>query len=416
VAAGPPVASLYDENHPARFWRIVSQPEPSPPAWAAAIRAAAVELPEAARAAGDSWQSLLAQTLGEGQFGDRHWRLSAAKRLYYILKPLVPRRVTRTLRRASRAPANTDFPLDWPAETRYARFQWAIVGHLLAGPQQPNFRVIHFWPDDRQFALVLTHDVETAGGQAFVRAVADLEASYGFRSSFNFVPDRYPVDRQLLGELRERGFEIGVHGLKHDGKLFRSYAEFMRRAERINHYGRDFGAVGFRAPLTHRNPLWMQALDVDYDLSFFDTDPFEPIPGGTMSLWPFIMGRFVELPYTLVQDYTLTEVLQETTARVWLEKVEVIQAYSGMALALTHPDYLRSDTTWRVYDDFLRAMSRRGDYWHALPRDVARWWRARMVATSAATLPGAVERTIGEPAGPDRVPVATRPANAQRSK
>ena len=73
----------------------------------------------------------------------------------------------------------------------------------------------------------------------------------------------------------------------------------------------EFGAVGFRAPLTIRNPEWMQALNIEYDLSFFDTDPFEPIPGGTMSIWPFFTGHFVELPYTLVQDYTLVSVLGE---------------------------------------------------------------------------------------------------------
>ena len=32
----------------------------------------------------------------------------------------------------------------------------------------------------------------------------------------------------------------------------------------------------------------MQALEIEYDLSFFDTDPCEPIPGGTMSIWPFL--------------------------------------------------------------------------------------------------------------------------------
>ena len=45
----------------------------------------------------------------------------------------------------------------------------------------------------------------------------------------------------------------------------------------------------------------MRHLEIEYDLSFFDTDPFEPIPGGTMSIWPFFIGHFVELPYTLAR-------------------------------------------------------------------------------------------------------------------
>jgi hypothetical protein len=235
-----------------------------------------------------------------------------------------------------------------------------------------------FWPQGRLFALVLTHDIETEKGQAFVRAVADLEEGLGFRSSFNFIPERYPLDRDLMRELRQRGFEIGVHGLKHDGKLFDNQTEFARRAERINQHLREFEAVGFRAPLTIRNPEWMQALDIEYDLSFFDTDPYEPLAGGTMSIWPFTIGRFVELPYTLVQDITLSTVLGMETPSLWLDKVDFIERYHGMALINTHPDYLRDEKNWQIYADFLGAMTERADRWDALPCDAARWWRARL--------------------------------------
>jgi len=135
-----------------------------------------------------------------------------------------------------------------------------------------------FWPAGQRFAFVITHDVETKEGQAYVRAVADLDESFGFRSSFNCVPERYRLDHELITDLRERGFEIGVHGLRHDGKLFNSHAGFMRRAERINVHLKELDAVGFRSPLTLRNPDWMQALEIKYDLSFFDTDPYEPMP------------------------------------------------------------------------------------------------------------------------------------------
>ena len=202
----------------------------------------------------------------------------------------------------------------------------------------------------------------------------------GFRSSFNFVPERYSIDQSLVDELKERGFEVGIHGLKHDGKLFISRDEFERRAKLINNYLKTLGAVGFRAPLTHRHPEWMQILDIEYDLSFFDTDPYEPIPGGTMSLWPFIVGRFVELPYTLIQDYTLTSILGETSPRLWLEKVDFINEYHGMALLNSHPDYLKDPNSFKIYTKFLEAMKNNGEYWHALPRDVARWWRVRAEA------------------------------------
>ena len=334
--------------------------------------------------------TLTALILGEGQFGPRHWQLSLPKRIYYNLKPHLPRPITRLLRQLYHQPSRNSFLLNWPIEDRYARFLWNVLKQLMMFSGYSETSFVHFWPDGHRYALVLTHDIEMADGQTFVRQVADLEESLGFRSSFNFVPERYSLDYVLMQELRQRGFEIGVHGLKHDGRLFNSYDEFMRRAERINHYLKEFGAVGFRAPLTHRQPEWMQALEIEYDLSFFDTDPFEPIPGGTMSIWPFQLGHFVELPYTLVQDYTLTAVLGETTPRLWLQKLEFLKKYFGMALLNTHPDYLREPLNWRVYKEFLEAVKNGGDYWHALPRDVARWWRVRSASNIDALPEGAV--------------------------
>jgi peptidoglycan/xylan/chitin deacetylase (PgdA/CDA1 family) len=389
----PTAPDLYRANIPSRFWRVTA-PEATAAQWDAAVREAATELPATARAGGDDVESLLYHTLGEGQFGPDHWRLSPFKRLYYAIKPVLPRPLTRRLRQVYGKTTQASLALSWPIELRYARFQWDLIQRLVRLMGIPELRFIQFWPDGHAFAFVLTHDVETAEGQAYVRAVADLDARYGFRSSFNFVPERYALDYQLIDELRARGFEIGIHGLKHDGKLFTSRAAFLRKAERINRALKQLNAVGFRAELTHRHPEWMQALEIEYDASFFDTDAYEPIHGGTMSLWPFVLGRFVELPYTLAQDYTVTEVLQETTPRLWLEKVDVIRGYSGMALLNTHPDYLRSPRTWLVYEDLLRAMQGRSDYWHALPREVARWWRARDAAPSVAQLPRAVEGRV----------------------
>lgn len=382
--------NLFSANTPANFWRcLVDLTEEQ---WQSAVRAATPVLPLPCRS--DSVDRLLETVLGEGQFGIDHWRLSPTQRLYYALKPVLPRSLTRKLRLLYSVPTRVNASLGWPIEDRYVCFQWKVMRHLIHITGQSTLPFIHFWPKGHRFALVLTHDVETAKGQAHVRRVADLEARLGFRSSFNFVPERYSVDSELLQELRERGFEIGVHGLTHDGKLFLSEDEFTRRAERINNYLRDLAAVGFRAPLVHRQPEWMQALEIEYDLSFFDSDPFQAMHGGTMSIWPFEIGHFIELPYTLIQDYALSAVLGETTPRIWLQKVDFIERYRGMVLVNTHPDYLVNAVTWNVYAEFLQIMKERGGYWHALPRDVAHWWRARSHAVAGASLPDAVRGKV----------------------
>jgi hypothetical protein len=380
------MTNLFLSNTPVNLWRcLVDLTEEQ---LQLAVKAAApfLQFPDL----DNNIDNLLQAVLGEGQFGPNHWRLSPTKRFYYSIKPFLPRSLTLILRRLYSVPAHTSFPLRWPIEDRYVQFQWEIVQKLLQITGRVSFQFVHFWPYGHRFAFVLTHDIETAAGQAHVRMVADLEEGLGFRSSFNFVPERYRVDHGLMQELRVRGFEIGVHGLKHDGKLFRSKAEFIRRSERINDYLKEFGAVGFRAPLTHRQPEWMQLLEIEYDSSFFDTDPYEPMPGGTMSIWPFTIGRFVELPYTLVQDYTLTTVLKEKTPHIWLKKIDFIRDHCGMALLNTHPDYLKAPDVWRVYVNFLEDMIKMNDCWHALPRDVARWWQARAAVESLESLPGAV--------------------------
>ncbi len=378
--------SLWSSNTTAHFWRCETAISDSE--WEAAIRKATPVLGLTVPPA--DTETLLALVLGEAQFGPDHWRLGLVKRLYYMLKPVLPRTVTKALRQLYRTPAEALCALHWPIEDRYPHFQWQVMRELLRLAGQPEIPFIHFWPEGHRFAVALTHDVERAEGQMFVRAVADLDSRYGFRSSFNFVPEGYVVDRRLMCELRERGFEIGVHGLKHDGRLFDSQTGFMRQARAINRYLKEWGAVGFRSPLMMRNPEWMQALEIEYDLSFFDTDPFEPIPGGTMSIWPFFVGRFVELPYTLVQDYTLVSILREQTPDLWLQKIDFIERFCGMALLNTHPDYLRNPRFWEIYEQFLRAMKIRGGYWQALPCEVAKWWRLRAQALSSEMIAGGV--------------------------
>jgi len=366
------------ENQPWDFWRLLD-PRIRPEDWTDAIRGATrclEGLP--AVECGTEPHRVAADILNEIQFGPKHWHLSRLKQLYYrFVRPLLPDFLRTGLRTLILSRQRNGCRLNWPIEDRYVRFQFETVARLMAKRHLNSISYVSFWPAGKQFAFVLTHDIEAGDGQSYAREIAALEERYGFRSSFNFVPEKYRVDLDLIAELKERGFEVGVHGLKHDGRLFSSKAVFDASAKRINRYLKEWNVVGFRSPMTHRNPQWMQALEIEYDLSFFDTDPYEPMAGGTMSIWPFMMGRFVELPYTLCQDHTLMITLAERTPRLWLEKVEFIRRCRGLALLNAHPDYLRDPGRRAIYETFLKSMSERSDYWHALPREAARWWRAR---------------------------------------
>ena len=210
-----------------------------------------------------------------------------------------------------------------------------------------------------------------------IEQIADLEERLGFRSSWNIVPHKYPIDAGLLRDLQSRGFEIGIHGYNHDGKLFTSRSVFDSRVPEINAALDAFEAVGFRAPMVHRNLEWLQSLHVKYDASCFDADPYQAMPGGVGSVWPFIAGRFVELPYTLPQDHTLFIALNERDSSIWERKLDYIAQLGGIALFITHPDYLDSDLRIDAYRRLFEKAGETDGMWHALPHEVSRWWRER---------------------------------------
>lgn len=254
------------------------------------------------------------------------------------------------------------------------------------------------WPDGKKFAVVLTHDVESAVGLRKCRSLLDLEVSMGFRSAFNFIPEGdYEVTADLRQEMVQAGFEVGVHDLKHDGKLFDSWSRFRTSAARINEYVQKWGATGYRSGFMQRNLDWLHELDIRYDSSTFDTDPFEVQPDGAGTIFPFWIetpvsrpsgtgaggkrGGYVELPYTLPQDSTLFLVFRHTSPETWIRKADWVAAKGGMILVNVHPDYMRfadEAPSARTYPaDFYRQLLQHlrekyaGQYWQALPKEVA---------------------------------------------
>ena len=116
-------------------------------------------------------------------------------------------------------------------------------------------------------------------------------------ASFQIVPeDRYEVSQEFLDSIRGRGFEINVQNLNHDGRLYNDRSEFARRAEKINEYGRRFGASGFRSAILYRRQEWYSDLDFSYDMSVPNSGHLEPQRGGCCTVMPYFVGKILELP------------------------------------------------------------------------------------------------------------------------
>jgi peptidoglycan/xylan/chitin deacetylase (PgdA/CDA1 family) len=301
--------------------------------------------------------------------------LSLKHKLYYPIKPYIPRGLQIFFRNKLARWQRVTVKGLWPIDERAAvpPLQW------------------RGWPEQKRFALVLTHDVESAKGVNRCLKLADLEERHGFRSSFNFVAEDYYTPREMRTELVSRGFEVGLHGLSHDCSLFRSRDSFTKQSLVINRYLREWGCVGFRSPAMHRNLIWLHDLDIEYDASTFDTDPFEPNPEGVHTIFPFMIEKrgtpssYVELPYTMTQDFTLYVILGEKNTDIWKRKLSWIADYGGMALLLTHPDYMalnvegpdKYEYDASLYEELLIHIKElyQGAYWHVLPKDMARFWK-----------------------------------------
>ncbi|TMJ94025.1 MAG: hypothetical protein E6G67_10695 [Actinobacteria bacterium] len=301
---------------------------------------------------------------------------TAARRSYYAVRPLIPRGVQLALRRRfRRVQEQAVFPR-WPVETALHDLCRLLLGFVdeIAGERVPRLAA---WPEGRQWALVLTHDVEMTPGYEYLDSVLEVEREAGLRSACFFVPERdYRVDEVRLRELTANGFEVGVHGLRHDGRDLTA-GVFERRLPAMRHYAARWQAVGFRSPATQRHWELMQRLAFDYDTSYSDVARYEPQPGGCCSWFPFFIGDVVELPITLPMDHTLFELLRHRDGTLWAEKTAFLKERGGMALMLTHPDYLLDRERLDVYRRFLGSLAADRTVWHALPREVSAWWRRR---------------------------------------
>jgi hypothetical protein len=300
-------------------------------------------------------------------------------RFYYHVKPFVPLSVRWALRRKRAVGIRERNTGTWPINDAASATPTGWAG----------------WPDGKRFAIVFTHDVESRVGLGKVRKLAELESTFGFRSSFNFIPQGgYEVPDELRAWLVERDFEVGVHDLYHDGKLYHSRSGFREKAEEINRHLREWGAVGFRSGFMLRQLDWLHDLDAEYDASTFDTDPFEPQPDGCRTIFPFFVpdrdrpagAGYVELPYTLPQDSTLYLLLGERSPEIWLRKLDWIVEHGGLALVNIHPDYIdfdRGDFAHFRYPaslvaDLLHHLESRyaGQFWNPLPKELASWFRS----------------------------------------
>jgi hypothetical protein len=331
------------------------------------------------------------------------------------------------------------------AETPVVNLYAALLARALAqaarNQKVPVVRKAR-WPGGQRYAVMLSHDVDEVGRFGFRRgvqllgracsrpspraivrgayfaavglarslspgrdpywnfkAVMDLEAGAGFRSTFFFVPEARRVDRDppyeidsprirdMLAQLHAGGWEIGVHG------SFDSYLDpvilgsLRRKLEQVSgvpvrggrqHYLRLSVPDSFRAQagagLTYDSTLGYHDGVGFRAGAAFPFHPFDPVTRRGVPL--------LELPLTIMDGplfWQLKLTPQAATKRT-LGLLDSVRQHGGLAVLLWHQRVLhekRYPGWWQVYRLAVEHVRAEGLAWVATGRQVAGWWLAR---------------------------------------
>lgn len=307
----------------------------------------------------------------------REW----SRKAYYFVRNSLPTTVRRGVQRTYFSTwKKRPFPA-WPVDCTVDSIHEKLLQLSMEASGLRRVPFIWFWPDGAATCLILTHDVETRVGRSYTCRLMDLDESYYFRASFQVIPEeRYEVSSAYVREIRSRGFEFNIHDLNHDGHLYQDRVRFLRRARRINRYADQYGAKGFRAGAMYRNLDWYDAYEFSYDMSVPNVAHLDPTRGGCCTVFPFFVGKILELPLTTSQDYSVFHILDDHSINLWKQQLELIRRRNGLISFLAHPDYLISLRNRDVYEqllDYLVEVVSNEKVWHALPGEVDRWWRTR---------------------------------------
>jgi hypothetical protein len=305
----------------------------------------------------------------------------AKRKIYYAVRPLMPVGVRKHLQKTHlNGWHKLTFP-HWPVDSSVDTLMEKLLLLAIKSNGGEEIPFVWFWPEGMTACAIMTHDVEQQAGVDYCSRLMDINQSFGVPASFMVVPEkRYPVPESYLESIRNRGFEVGVQDLNHDGRLYWDHAEFRRRARLINRYGREWGATGFRAGILYRNQEWFEELDFEFEMSVPNVAHLDPQRGGCCTVMPYFVGKILEIPVTASQDYSLFHILNDYSLALWEQQIGEILRRHGVLNMIVHPDYLTGPREEAVYEGLLGLygrLRREHNVWIPLPREANNWWRQR---------------------------------------
>jgi hypothetical protein len=307
--------------------------------------------------------------------------MTALAKTYYLARPLLPFALRSYLKKLHlNGWEKMSFP-QWPVDCSVENLAAQLLQFAARSEGAGKIPFIWFWPEGAPGCAIMTHDVETQSGYDFCSTMMDVDDSFGIKASFQIVPEeRYGVSAAFLNSLRDRGFEVAIHDLNHDGHLYKDREQFLRRAAKINAYGKQYGAEGFRAAVLYRKQQWYDALQFSYDMSVPNVAHLDPQHGGCCTVMPYFIGNILELPVTTTQDYMLFHILNDYSISLWRRQIDLIMEKHGLMSFLVHPDYVMKAREMSIFQELLAhlaSLRKKTGVWITTPGEVNRWWRQR---------------------------------------
>lgn len=221
------------------------------------------------------------------------------------------------------------------------------------------------WGNGKKAVLCLTHDVDYFEDYQQIDYIVEREQSFDLKSSFNFLTSwDYRIEKHLLKKLLNNGFEIGLHGDKHDVAFgYRSKEEIITVIKKaLDELGVE--VAGFRAPtlaITTNALEVLERLKFKYDTSILAHQvgicfPYQ-YPG--LNIW--------ELPLTLQDDFLFRDknLTQEKGFEFTCGIIEAIIKLGGLVVLNLHPQICKANPIF--YERLLNFISQQVDVWKVTP-------------------------------------------------
>jgi peptidoglycan/xylan/chitin deacetylase (PgdA/CDA1 family) len=329
----------------------------------------------------DTW-SAVDYLLSERYSGNKQYSFAPEilQTIYYLVKPYLPRSIQLGIQRClMRKNRGIRFPRE-PFEPLLSDILDFHLKKLAKERGIENVPRIAFWPEGYESAFCFTHDVETQYGYEKLPKLVALEKQYGLRTTIFVVPERYQWNIDYLRGLAQEGFEIGLHGLNHDNRLFRTREVFEEQCKAMDKYAKVLAVDGFRSPALQRCYSWMADLPGIYDSSYPDVELFSLYPGGCCHVLPWFIEQKVEIPVTMQQDHYLFNLRKELDTEAWRVKWDIIKKRRGLGCVIIHPDYMINTKHQEMFEELIDLVTQDSKVWVTTLVEVAKWWLERSQA------------------------------------